>query len=525
MARGPVAIDRGAIWPGLAVLALVLALVLGPLALVLAQAGGAGAITAADWAAVRFTLWQAALSAGLSTVLAVPVARALARRRFAGRAALVTALGAPFILPVIVAVLGLLALFGRAGILGRALTALGLPPVPIYGLQGVLVAHLFLNLPLAVRMILNGWAAIPPERFRLAAALGLAPRDVARLIERPMLRATLPGVALSIFLVCLTSFTVILIMGGGPRATSLGLAIYQAFRLEFALGHAASLAALQLALGLAATGAGLMVLRPAAFGAGRGLASLAPPADPKWLARIADALAIALLALFLALPVGLAALAGLAHLPGLEAEVLRAGARSMVIALAASALATAGALLAGQAIAHLPARSGRLADAAAMLALGVSPLVIGTGAFLAIRPFADPVRLALPVTLLANALMAFPFALRILAPDLAALRADYGRLSQSLGLTGRARLRLVTLPRLRRPLAFAAGLSAALSMGDLGVITLFSDPAQATLPALLYQRMGQYRMDEAYGISALLMGLSFGLFWAFDRMGRKDADA
>ena len=114
---------------------------------------------------------------------------------------------------------------------------------------------------------------------------------------------------------------------------------------------------------------------------------------------------------------------------------------------------------------------------------------------------------------------------RRLQPDVAALTADYGRLAASLDLHGLARLRHLTLPRLRRPLAFAAGLAAALSVGDLGVIALFSDPAQATLPMLLYQRMGQYRMDEAYGIAILLIGLSLGLFWAFDRMGHADADA
>ena len=82
--------------------------------------------------------------------------------------------GAPFILPVIVAVLGLLAVFGRAGILSQALGLLGLPPVPIYGLHGVVLAHVFFNLPLATRLILQGWLAIPAERFRLAASLGIA---------------------------------------------------------------------------------------------------------------------------------------------------------------------------------------------------------------------------------------------------------------------------------------------------------------------------------------------------------------
>ena len=91
----------------------------------------------------------------------MPVARALARRSFPGRAALITLMGAPFLLPVIVAVLGLLAVFGRAGWLNDALAGIGLGRIDIYGLQGVVLAHVFLNLPLAVRLILQAWQAIP----------------------------------------------------------------------------------------------------------------------------------------------------------------------------------------------------------------------------------------------------------------------------------------------------------------------------------------------------------------------------
>jgi len=104
----------------------------------------------ADWAAIRFTISQALVSASLSCVLAIPVARALARRQFWGRSVLVTLLGAPFLLPVIVAVIGLLAVFGRNGVLNTGLESVGLPQVSIYGFHGVVLAHVFFNLPLVV---------------------------------------------------------------------------------------------------------------------------------------------------------------------------------------------------------------------------------------------------------------------------------------------------------------------------------------------------------------------------------------
>ena len=167
-------------WAGAATAALVLLAILGPLAAVLVRAESFTGLGPADIAAIRFTLWQAALSALFSVLLAIPVARALARRRFPGRAALIALMGAPFILPVIVAVLGLIAIFGRRGVLNEGLAALGLPGLEIYGLHGGVLAHVFFNLPLAVRLILQGWLAIPAERFRLAATLGFGSRDIAR---------------------------------------------------------------------------------------------------------------------------------------------------------------------------------------------------------------------------------------------------------------------------------------------------------------------------------------------------------
>jgi thiamine transport system permease protein len=521
MAGGVVAVRHV---PALLASAVVLLLVLGTLLAVIGHAGGAGAPSSADRAALRFTVVQAALSAGLSTALAVPVARALARRRFPGRALLIAALGAPFIMPVIVAVLGLLAIFGRAGLMNGALTAMGLQPLSIYGLQGVVLAHVFFNLPLALRLILQGWLAIPAERFRLAASLGLSSGDIARLLERPMLREVLPGVALAIFLICLTSFAVALTLGGGPRATTLELAIYQAFRFDFDLPRAAMLAVIQFGVCLAASALALGIASPSAFGAGL------DRAVERWDARgkfqiAADTCVLMLTALFIMLPVASVLLSGLPHLFALPAEVWAAAARSIVVALTSVLLASGIALPLALAAAAPQRVRATAFETLGMISLAASPLVIGTGLYLMLRPVADPSALAMPVTALVNAVMAVPFALRALTPATRAVRADFGRLSDSLGICGLARLRLVTVPRLRRPLRFSAGLAGAMSMGDLGVAALFADPDRATLPVQMFRLMGAYRMDAAAGAAVLLLILSLAIFWVFDRGGQADASA
>ncbi|MDW4548997.1 ABC transporter permease subunit [Defluviimonas sp. D31] len=500
---------------------LILALTLGTLGAVIHRAGGLGSLGPADWAALRFTVTQAALSAALSLLLAIPVARALARRRFPGRGVLITLLGAPFILPVIVAVMGILAIFGRAGLLNDALAALGAERVSIYGLSGVVLAHVFLNLPLAVRLLLQGWRGIPAERFRLAAALGFSSTDISRHLERPMLRALGPGIFVTIFLICLTSFAVALTLGGGPKATTVELAIYQAFRFDFDLGRAAQLASLQLALCATATLAAARLTLPAGFGAGLDRALARPDAATLPL-KLQDAAAISVASLFLLAPLAAVILAGLPSLATLPAPVWEAAQRSLLVALASTALAIALALPLALAIAR---SKGRLLETIGMLPLATSALVIGTGLFLLLRGLASPAALALPVTAAVNAVMALPFCLRALIPAARDLETDYGRLAESLGLSGAARLRHLTLPRLRQPLGFAAGLTAALSMGDLGVIALFADAERATLPLQLYRLMGAYRMADAAGAAVLLLALSLALFWILDRGGRADAQA
>ncbi len=505
-------------WSGWLAAALVAGLVILPLAAVLWRAQGGAAPAAADWSALRFTVVQAVLSALCSVLLAIPVARALARRQFAGRGLLVTLMGAPFILPVIVAVFGLLAVFGRSGVVNQSLAWMGLPPVQIYGPHGVVLAHVFFNLPLATRLLLQGWQDIPAERFRLAASLGFRARDVFIQLELPMLRALVPGAVMIVFTICLSSFAVALIVGGGPRATTVELAIYQAFRFDFNLGRAAVLAVIQMAL---VTLAALIVLRVAqSDGVGRGLDRPVQRWDAaSWPLRLLDGMVLLLAALLLLVPLGAVVWRGLPWLADLPPQIWRAAAVSVVMAVASAMVMLAWAL----ALAHLAVRWRRV-EIVGLLGIAASPLVIGTGLFLLVNPFADPARWALVVTVLVNALAALPFALRILIPNLTDVLNNYGRLADSLGLQGMARLRWLVLPRMRRSLGFAAGLAAALSMGDLGVIALFADPDRATLPLQIMRLMGAYRMDAAAGAALLLLILSLSLFYICDKGGRRDVD-
>ena len=92
-------------------------------------------------------------------------------------------------------------------------------------------------------------------------------------------------------------------------------------------------------------------------------------------------------------------------------------------------------------------------------------------------------------------------------------------------MRGLHRLRLVEWPLLRRPLALAMALSMILSLGDPGPSPCSAARPLTTLPWLLYQQLGSYRLTEAAATALLLLTLCFSLFWLVERgLGGRHVD-
>ena len=494
--------------------------------------GAASAFDSYLFRIARFTLWQAALSTLLSVVPAIFVARALSRHpEFAGRPLILRLFALPLALPAIVAALGILALLGRAGIFAEALSGLFGGTWPgIYGLSGILVAHVFFNLPLATRFFLEALDTLPADQWRLASQLGMGAGPSFRLIEWPAIRASMPATAGLVFMLCITSFTIVLTLGGGPAATTLEVAIYQALRFDFDPARAVALTLLQIVL----TGAVMFGL--AGLGAATAIDANLPVA-PRRFGRVSpgEALANGVLVLaallFVAGPILAIAVAGAqADLPRLVADmaVRRATATSVVLATLAAILSVMLALALVAARQALQRRRGakrqgwleHASGTGAGFVLVIPPIVIGAGWFVALR-HSDFLFAAAPLMVVAvNAVMAMPFAIRAIRPAYDAAGERNDRLCMQLGIVGWTRLRLVDWPELRKPLFTGFAFAMALSLGDLGVIALFGSESVQTLPYLLLARMGSYRTDDAAGIALLLAILCLTLIFLADRLGR-----
>jgi thiamine transport system permease protein len=473
-----------------------------------------------------FTALQAGLSTLLSLMAGALLALALARRRFPARGAFVSMLGLATALPAVVAVFAITAVHGRSGLVNGWLAAASLPRYSIYGLSGILLAHVFFNAAFATRVYLAAIEAVPGEHWRLAASLGMAPLAVFRLIDRPVLLRETPALALLIFIACAVSFAVPLALGGGPGAATLEVAIYEALRFDVDFARAALLAMLQIGvLAMLVALASPLLLRPPETAVAGRLVDRPDRHGPTL--RIVDAAVVTAALLLMLPPLAAIAWGGRAIAGALNATLLRALAISLLVAIPAAALALAAAFALTQSRVALAAagrkQAASLVALAPLLTIATPPLAFASGLFVLARTFGDPARIGIPTMILVNAMMALAFVHRLVDPPLTLAAERYGRLAESLGMGPLARLRLVEWPLVSGPAFAAFAYGMALSLGDLGVVTLFGSPTLVTLPALLYEKLGAYRLGEAEGVAALLSVLVLALFLAADRLGRARA--
>ena len=467
---------------------------------------------------IIFTLWQAGLSTLLSLASAIPVARALARQgNFPGRKYLLWLFGLPLALPALVVALAVLGVFGKAGWFMQAADWFGWQPrFSVFGLTGILLAHVFFNMPVVVRLLLARLDSIPAETWRLAGQLGLPSRVVFKQIEWPVMRQVLGGAGGLVFMLCLSSFTIVLTLGGGPGATTMEVAIYQALRFDFEPARAVMLALVQLAITLTVL-TGLRRIRadmPLSFAIR--LKSVRFDGN-SWRQRTVDGLVIFLAGAFIGFPVLTLLVDGLGANPVRllgKADVQNAILTSLKISIAASALA----LPLGFALVRLGQIFGGMlkyaGDISASAILVMPPVVLGAGWFVVLHRFGHVFSFAAPVVIIINALMALPFVYRVIQPAMHRAAHLHDRLCANLAISGISRWRIIDWPVLKRPLAMAAGFSMALSLGDLGAIALFGSQDLVTLPLLLLQKLGSYRTGEAAGLALLLGSVCIAILYA-----------
>ena len=205
---------------------------------------------------LSFTFWQASLSTLLTLIVGLPGAYLFAHYDFRGKSVLKALTSIPFLMPTLVVASAFTVLMGPNGWLNLGIMGafhLDNPPLHFNNtLTAILVAHVFYNTSIVLRMVGDYWSHLDPHISQAAEMLGAKRWQVIRRITLPILSPAISAAALLVFIFDFTSFGVILILGG-PRFASIEVEIYYQTVSLFNLPLAAVLCLLQLGCTLGLT--------------------------------------------------------------------------------------------------------------------------------------------------------------------------------------------------------------------------------------------------------------------------------
>jgi thiamine transport system permease protein len=496
---------------------------------------------------LQFTFYQASLSTLLTLMVGVPIAYLFSHFDFRGKPLLRTLTAVPFMLPTVVVAAGFTALLGARGWINLALMGifnLSAPPINFIGtLSAILIAHVFYNTTIVIRLVGNSWAQLDPRLGHAARVLGANPTAVLREITLPLLRPSLLAATLLVFLFDFTSFGVVLLLGG-PQFRTLEVEIYiQAMRF-LNLPAAAVLSIIQLLCTLIfsiiysrVVTRAIVPLNPRAASVNIRPAKLL---CEKFFVITASVFIIALFVLpMAALParsivrlepdrgergefnpaltlnnyreLTINRRGSLFYVPPIEAvrNSLVFAAITMILALllgfpAASALAR-------------PTKLERLFDPFLMLPLGASAVTLGLGYILAYNRW-----LFTPLLVpLAHTTLALPFVIRSLQPALASIPQRLRDAAAVLGASPRQVWQTVDLPIITRALTAAGVFAFTVSLGEFGATAMLVRPEYPTMTTAIARFLslpGGLNYGQAMAMATILLIVTTTAIFMIERI-------
>jgi thiamine transport system permease protein len=503
---------------------------------------GLGALVAGGYLfqILGFTFWQAALSTLLTLAAGLPGAYLVARYRFRGQGILRALAGVPFVMPALVVAAAFNALLGPRGWVNLGLMAafrLEAPPIEFMNTFGaILVAHVFYNTTVVLRLVGDFWTHLDPRLVGAARTLGASRQQAFMRITLPLLSPAILAAALLVFIFDFTSFGVILVLGG-PAFTTLEVEIYRQ-TLGLHLPAAAVLVVIQLICTLCFTVlyarlnarvTAPLQMRPEA---------LTRKALVTSRGRLAAGLISGGLLVLLVAPLAALALRSFTRLEAARGErtaiapgptiqyyqALFVNSRDSVFyvppitafrnSLGVAGLTTLLSLALGLPTALALRQRGNASRLAAsfesllMLPLGTSAITLGFGFLIAFNRPPFDWRTSPWLLPLAHTLVAFPFVVRSLLPALRSIRPQLRRAAAVLG-AGPARAFLeVDLPLVGRAVLVAGAFAFAISLGEFGATALVARPDFPTIPVAIYRFLSQpgaLNYGQALALSTLLM--------------------
>ena len=493
---------------------------------------------------IGFSFYQAFLSSVLSILVGLPGAWLLTHYNFPGQRWFRLLTYLPFILPSILVVLAMVLFFGNYGWVNRGLMALlGIdePPVHfLYSLTGILIAHVFYNFPLAMKIITDQWERISLKYLQAARSLGAGSTRRFFGITLPLLMPSIGSAFVLIFLLCMNSFAIILVLGGGIRYTTIEVLIYQLARIELDFSGAASLAFLQGGLSLI----GLAILLK---GMDRrveqesGIKSWMPEKLRNRSLKAWFGLCWILLVLFFSLgPLIAIMMDSFRKFENGEwiytwhwyqelftwrenNHFFSSLWNSLRIGLGSALISSLSGLGIVSLIAYRKGVQRRFWELLMLFPLALSTVVFGVAWFYYYQGHLAGTVPLIFIVMAMHAQLTCPYWIRIVLPTLENIPTQWHTESKMLGKQALEYGLRILWPWMRRTFLIAFFFSFSLSLGELNSTMMIADDSVRTLPLEIYGAISGYRFSYASAVAVILLLLSATTFlvveWSLGRFG------
>lgn len=189
---------------------------------------------------IGLTLSMGLWTTGIGLCFGVPLSYLLARHRFPGKRLVEGLMDLPLVIPHTAAGIALLTVFGRKFYGGKVFEPLG---ITFVGAEpGILIAMLFVSVPIMINIVREGFEAVNPRLEKVAQTLGASPWIVFLTITLPLARRSILTGALMMWSRGISEFGAIFILVYHPMVAPILLwDRFEAYGLEYAKPVAALL--------------------------------------------------------------------------------------------------------------------------------------------------------------------------------------------------------------------------------------------------------------------------------------------
>lgn len=480
---------------------------------------------------VRFTVVESLLSAFISCLIALPFAAFYASYDFKLRKLTLTLSALSFTIPSILVVLGFVIFYGNNGVLNNMLKSIfSLDESPIrilYTFPAIILAHVYLNLPVAFNLITNGWTSLARSEEMASYTLKKGKMKTFLSITLPKLRGVIANAFVIIFLFCFSSFAIVMVLGGSPEYSTLESEIYRRAHISLDYSGASALSIFSFIITTIALSLSYIGRRKEKME--RRESALKKIRKKK--GKVLAALMTLAMLLFILPPMLSILYRSFFDRRGdfsLESwntifsasSFLSAILNSLFIAMTSAVLAT---VLAENIAMYSVKCKSRIAPLFATLPLATGSVTLGLGYnFLAAKIGLSSIYTDYLLILATHLVLSIPFAIRTMLPGAKEIPQRVSEASYTLKKSA-----FETYMRTERPLLKSYRRKAfifafALSLGEVNATLALAGGRITTLPILIYRLIGSYNYQGASALGSVLLILAFIVFIMGERIGKKE---